>query len=137
MLLKKCSRHLKVTLQGKAFLVKHPPSKCVNSIVQLIFSKAWFWPCAWCPDLALWVILLKDAKGIGGRGWEQSPGFLDPGLALWPPDPTGSPLLPFVLCLNCLEACALQPTSFHWVRYFCLTPVSGSAIWGIGSLADC
>lgn len=78
----------------------------MNSIVQLIFSEAWFWPCAWCPDLALWVILLKDAKGIGGRGWEQSPGFLDPGLALWPPDPTGSPLLPFVLCLNRLEACA-------------------------------
>ena len=46
----------------------------MNSIVQLIFSEAWFWPCAWCPDLALWVILLKDAKGIGGRGWEQSPG---------------------------------------------------------------
>lgn len=109
----------------------------MNSIVQLIFSEAWFGPVPGCPDLALWVILLKDAKGNWWQGLGAEPRF--PGS--WPgtlaTDPTGSPLLPFVLCLNRLEACALHPTSFHWVRYFCLTPVSGSAIWGIGSLADC
>lgn len=48
------------------------------------------------------MILLKDTKGVGGRGWEHSPGFLDPGLALLPPDPIAAffPLLPFMLSLH-------------------------------------
>lgn len=48
------------------------------------------------------MILLKDTKGVGGRGWEHSPGFLDPGLALLPPDPIAAffPLVPFMLSLH-------------------------------------
>lgn len=48
------------------------------------------------------MILLKDTKGVGGRGWEHSPGFLDPGLALLPPDLIAAffPLMPFMLSLH-------------------------------------
>lgn len=48
------------------------------------------------------MILLKDTKGVGSRGWEHSPGFLDPGLALLPLEPIAAffPLLPFMLSLH-------------------------------------
>lgn len=80
------------------------------------------------------------AQGLQGSWWQ--------GLGVEPRSPGSWPgtlaARPHCLSLSSLALCALStpsggmcpdPTSFHWAR--CPTPVSGSAIWGIGSLAVC
>lgn len=82
------------------------------------------------------------AQGRQGSWWQglgAEPRF--PGS--WPGTPATRPCC---LALSSLALCALSapsggacptPTSFHWARCFCPTPVSTSAIWDIGSLAVC
>lgn len=136
-------RHLKTTrylFQWKVFLVKHPtPNPIMHEpgfTAHLLLGKA----LALCllPQPCPLGDLAQGCQGSLWQGLGAEPSF--PGS--WPgtfchQTPQPLPLISCPLCSVCTlwRRAPHTPTSVYWVRCFCPTPLSSSAIWGIGNLA--